>query len=595
MRAVRVILAGAIVLAMLGTLGATSATAGDRDQLAGVRWESMGGPPGAGRVMQLVQATDPVHVLYAVTENGVHRSTDQGKRWQPVSGLERIPVHSVAPRGTDLIVCGLGVHAVGDGGLRQLHSDGCDAVGTDADTIVFAHGSDSTKQVVVKRLDGTGVWQDVSPHVEDLDDLELPAAETFAGVTAGPIVPVGDHILAGFRVWIDASSEQENGGLYRWDDDDGTWSRVELPAPDGVVLQRLIVDPEAPRRVIATFRDPLLQERHHPISQLAFVSPDSGMTWSPVTDATVESNGVTDVFRLGRTQYLLNPYDGFMLRVKGSRWKLLPMPAVKGIPGDQVGLEAILIDPNDPSVAYGMPGSAWELGLVRSRDRMKSWHKMDRTIANSSPTIVVSQPDDPEVVLTSGNVIQESYATRDGGKTWSLFSPTTSGDELRIDPHDTSHLLLVDEMTNVFESVDGGRTFELAAGQFSGAKILDIEVAPDDARQVYVSNLGVGISRLGVDGAQHMSNSPDYAYDIEIDPDDSDVIYATNSPKKFESHSSVWRYDPEQAADFGWSEILRVEDSGGITSLRFRSLRLRHSLRGSDRFQGQHLGQPGPR
>ena len=69
------------------------------------------------------------------------------------------------------------------------------------------------------------------------------------------------------------------------------------------------------------------------------------------------------------------------------------------------------------------------------------------------------------------------------------------------------------------------------------------EIAPDDPGRFYVSNLGVGISRRGVNGWQHMSGSPDYAYDIEIDPDDSRVLYATNSPKKFEEQ---WDLKPRQ-------------------------------------------------
>ncbi len=551
------------------TLGASDTSSSPADFLADVRWESMAGPPGAGYVVQLVQTTRPTHTLYAVTQDATYQSADKGETWSTVPGLDRIRVASLAVRGGDVIACGDGVHELTGQGTRRLLPEPCETVGADRDTIVMTRGSGSKTGVVVKRLDGTGAWQDLSPRAADLAGLVLPPPGRPSGVSAGPIAPVGDDILAGFRVWVDAAAELENGGLYRWDDGAATWSQVQLPTPGGVVLARLITDPKHPRRVIATFRDPFLHEVQHTISRLVFESRDGGLTWSPLTDATVRSNGVTDVVNVGRSRYLVDPSDRYMVRVRGSGWKVLPAPAVKGIPGGSVGLETLLIDPADPKTAYGLTGSAWELGLVRSTDGLKSWHKMDGTIVRSSPTIVVSDPRDPAVLLTSGNIIQESYATRDDGKTWSLFSPTTSGDEVRIDPHDPDHLLVVDEMTNLFESLDGGRSFDQIATEFGGAKVLDFEVARDDPDLIYVSNLGVGISRFGGGEAQHLTNSPDYAYDIEIDPDDSRILYATNSPKKFENHSSVWRYRPDQVTDFGWSEILRVEDSAGITSLRF--------------------------
>jgi photosystem II stability/assembly factor-like uncharacterized protein len=242
---------------------------------------------------------------------------------------------------------------------------------------------------------------------------------------------------------------------------------------------------------------------------------------------------------------------------------------VAEFPGFSFGLGTVLIDPVDQSVAYAMYGSQWEMGMVKSTDGMQTWQKMDGTIIGSSPTIVVTHPTDPAAVLTSSNVIQQSYATHDGGSTWEPFSPSASDDEVRIDPHDPNHILLVDERTAFYESQDGGNTFTRVADEFTGAKVLDFEIAADDPDLIYVSNLGVGISRSVAGNWHHLSNSPDYAYDIEIDPDNSQIIYATNSPKKFEDHSSIWRYDPAESDGFGWSEILRVDDSPGITSLRF--------------------------
>jgi len=158
--------------------------------------------------------------------------------------------------------------------------------------------------------------------------------------------------------------------------------------------------------------------------------------------------------------------------------------------------------------------------------------------------------------------------TRDGGITWNP-SRRDSGDEVRIDPHDPTHMLLMDEMTRIYESHDSGRTFTRIAEDFSSAKILDFAVSKDGGK-VYASNMGVGISELTEQGEwRYMSGSPDYAYAIQIDPDDSSTLYAANSPKIFEDHSSVWKYSESEEENFGWREILRVENSRGITSLEF--------------------------
>ena len=60
-----------------------------------------------------------------------------------------------------------------------------------------------------------------------------------------------------------------------------------------------------------------------------------------------------------------------------------------------------------------------------------------------------------------------------------------------------------------------------------------------------------------------------YTYDIEIDPEDSNILYATYSPKIFENHSSIWRYSKYQEENFGWSEILRIDNSTGVASIEF--------------------------
>jgi hypothetical protein len=61
------------------------------------------------------------------------------------------------------------------------------------------------------------------------------------------------------------------------------------------------------------------------------------------------------------------------------------------------------------------------------------------------------------------------------------------GDEVRVDVHDSDHLIYVSEGTRIYESKNGGETFEQTAGQFAPAKAFDIEVSSKgDPERIYV-------------------------------------------------------------------------------------------------------------
>ncbi|MFC1787073.1 WD40/YVTN/BNR-like repeat-containing protein, partial [Halobacteriota archaeon] len=148
----------------------------------------------------------------------------------------------------------------------------------------------------------------------------------------------------------------------------------------------------------------------------------------------------------GSDYYLLNPYGGGMIKLTGSGYEKIKEPRISEFSEVGFNLDALLIDYDNPNIAYGKTGSIWALGMVKSVDGMKNWKKMDDDIIASSPTIIMTHPTDPNIVFTSGNVIQESYATRDWGQTWEPFTPVAAGDDVKIDPHNPDHILLVDEM-----------------------------------------------------------------------------------------------------------------------------------------------------
>ncbi len=542
-----------------------------------ILWESMGGPPGAGSVLGLIQNPSGSHELYTLTQHGdVYRSEDKGESWQLIKGLEGIHINSMVVYNDKLFIGGDGVrYCDSEANPIKVFEGWCDTlVVSDHKLFLVQPGKDigDLRILFTDLTTGEFNWEDIPISVSALSGLSIPSGDSGlkCGINISDIHAQGERILVNIIVKVEGSGELTNGRLYLSDNLGRAWSEIKLDVPDDVIISNMIQDTTDPEHILLLFRHPILHDATYPVSELIRESYNGGKTWNSVTDCTFMSNGITGVGIQGSTYYLLSPYDGYILKLAGSKYERMGMPWVKEFKEMAFNLDTILFDYDNPDIVYGKTGDVWALGLVKSEDGMRTWKKMDSDIVASSPTIVLAHPTEPDTIFTSGNIIQESYYTRDRGETWEPFTPITAGDEVRIDPHNPEHILLVDEMTNIYESYDSGRTFTQIAENFSSAKVFDFEIAQDG--RIYVSNIGVGISEYNPsegDGWRYMTDSPDYAYDIEIDPDDSNILYAAYSPKVFETHSSIWRYSRYQEENSGWAELLRVEDSRGITSLEF--------------------------
>jgi len=547
-----------------------------------ITWESMNGPPG-GRVGKLIQSHYNHNELYATvriwseTSQGVYKSEDKGEHWKGISELKNIYVSSIATFEDKLFVCGKGAYYLdSNDNLVKIFEGGCNEAIVSDNKLFLTYGIKDLKDDRILYTDLTSdrfEWKEIFFSESDFKDLVFPKNDIDFdyGIKIPNIVAKGNRIMANFIVEVQGSGEFTNGNLYVSENLGKTWSKVDLDKDDDVIISNIVQDPNNPEHIFLLFKHNIMHEFKSPISTLVKESFDGGRTWHPLTDADMDSNGITDIGIVGSVYYLLCPFDGYMLRLEDSSYERLNMPVVKGfeeVPGFQ--LETIFFDFDDSNIVYGNIGPMWSLGMIKSEDGMKTWEKMDKDIVASSRTIVIPHPTDPNTIYTSGNVIQESYYTTDAGKTWEPFSPTSAGDEARIDPHNPDHILVISEMTYLYESYDGGKTFKSINQDFSSAKIFDFEIAKDNPEKIYASNIGIGISEYDSQNQwRYIIGSPDYVYDFEIDPEDSDNLYAAYSPKIFENHSSIWRYSKDQKENFGWSELWRIENSKGITSLKF--------------------------
>lgn len=540
-----------------------------------ISWESLNGPSG-GRIFQLIQNPAGKHELYALSANGVFKSENKGESWNLIDKSDKIGANAIAVHKDKLFVASdNGAFCFeGDKDPEKVFKPGCRYLMVSGDklfvTILYP---DRTCPGIYYTELAPGIfnWQDITPTTSELNDLRLPKNSSFwHNITARNIVVCENRILANIVMEIEGSGIETNGGLYVSEDRGETWSRTKLDVPADVIASNIIQDPGDSKHIFATFRHPVMHDYTYPESELIRESFDGGRTWLRMTEFSQPSNGITDVSNLGPTHYLINPYSGFILKLEGSTQKMLSMPMIDSFPGAVFNLDALFFDKDNPDIVFGKCGTPWAYGLVKSLDNMKTWQKMDTGIVASSPNVIVTDPKNPEIVFTSGNVVQEKYCTRDGGKTWEPFSPTVAGNELKVDPHNPDHMILIDEMTRIYESFDGGKTFAQICINFSSAKTPSLAINPADPNKIFVSNIGTGISEyLGQSNWQYRTGSPDYAYDIVFDPEDGNILYATYSPKIFENYSSIWRYDRNVSENYGWKEILRLENTKGFTSLEF--------------------------
>jgi photosystem II stability/assembly factor-like uncharacterized protein len=409
----------------------------------------------------------------------------------------------------------------------------------------------------------------------------MPDSQFWAAVQVFGIILIENRIIAAIGVWVEGSSDDINGQLYISDDLGRSWAKSSLNITFGRLITVLAQNPLNPQHVVLGLRN-AQQEQLSGLSEMLFESIDGGSTW---LSATQSQEGVFHIseldFRAGDI-YVTLDYMNQIYRVHQSGVEVIEIAALPGFPNWNTGMKQIAFDLELPQTVYGI--TSWGFGLVKSEDGMQTWQKIENGILASSPTIVVAHPSNPSIIYTSGNIIQEKYFTSDFGQTWRPFMPDDPrGDEVRVDPHDPNHLIYMSEGTDLFESTDGGVTFQRIAEQFTSAKVFDIEVSSHDEwlaeglPKIYVSNLGVGISELTEQDSnadsfdwKTLRTSPDYAYAFSVHPTNANILYAGQSPRIFENEASIYKYDKNSTGNdvtFGWSKLATFDGMKGVTAL----------------------------
>jgi len=558
-------------------------------------WVSMDGPPGGG-VSVLKQNPYKRDELYAGAPPGFFVSNDQGTTFRRIGIPTLTYVNSISLAENFAVVTADFVYSY------DYQTEDMDIL-LESPATTFLHGddlyivtfssSDNKLECGIFRIAGL----DLSARI-DMDtqvplsviQIDMPVLETqtLFDITIPNILMVEDTLLitVGFI---------DHTGIYTYAEHkivaintgDGSYRIINHKLPEDLVLTKISQNPENPQHLVLVARNKRVGDtKARPISKLIYESTDGGSTWDTFTNNTFyQYHMIKDIDFSGGRIFFPRVAD-WILSVDASdhsSWERIDMPFFGNLNNRVAWLDWLNFDTNDPRIVYGgLDIESGFTGVIRSTDGMQSWEIIGDGIPSSQPSNVDIHPENGSILVTSGNIAHYPHITRDSGATWQrLLEETSMGDELVFDPHNPNHLVLVSEITDLLQTWDMGENWESLSERFHASRIFDLEASSQGNGQLFASLFGIGISQFpslnsreqilsGPEARfqwEHMYGSSDYAYDLELDPKNNKILYASYSPKFFENHASVFRYDGSTNGDAVWEEILKVENSTGISSI----------------------------
>jgi photosystem II stability/assembly factor-like uncharacterized protein len=262
-------------------------------------------------------------------------------------------------------------------------------------------------------------------------------------------------------------------GTYRSTDRGATWQLLEGPLSSGDVSTFLTIPGPSTSVLAAT-------------AYGLFISRDAGAIWQPLgkglpfnshiagllTDArqpnrvfaityaaspdqSPANGGASDSTPALRPPMLLRSADG------GTTWT----PASSGLPG--VLPMAWEIDPNDPNT---LVISSREL-VFRTEDAGLNWHASGLPAGGHFALAIA--PSDSTVIYVGGN---PPHRSMDRGATWQKLSPVVAGESgevtgMVVDPADAAHVWAAVSSKGVYETQDGGTSWQATGPGMEGKPI----------------------------------------------------------------------------------------------------------------------------
>lgn len=423
-----------------------------RSRDGGDNWTVLGQPSSQGQLLfnitaMAVAPDDPERLYVSVYGNGgytVWESQDMGDTWEAVGGigLPRVPIQSLVMTG------------------REPYR----LVAGTADGLFTSIG-------------GGGNWEK-EPLTDPLADVRTVA------VGARNIAPV--YVVVGGSIYTNEGSIYEDPGNDQHEWMFGKGLRAEE-------VRTVVVDPDNPDVAYAGVL--LLGEWS------VFITRNGGHTWEQTTSPPIEpippDTTALAVAKTpnGRTVLYAGTFGCSVFRSmdEGNSWETFGRSrcdqVVENMPVD---VRQLAIDVGDPSVVYAA-AAQW---FFRSLDGGWTWQSSH--LGTSSPIVaMVADPVKPHTVYVITR-FDGFLRSEDGGQTWqrmnSRYFEGAEPSALAVGSAQTGHVIVGASNGEVWETLDGGRTWRSIRENLAISFITTIATSEAMADRILVGSKSDGIA-----------------------------------------------------------------------------------------------------
>jgi len=516
-------------------------------------WERTAGPPGGSISCVAVDLDDSRFVFAAVERAGIYRSLDSGRTWV-------VSYPGIGQWIADICSTPHGIFAShNDFGLLRSTDRGATwrsiTVAPERRITGVRYGTHG--DVLLARtewgrlyasLDGGRTWHDATG--------DLPQDE---------ILDVG---IAGPETYWAAVGRTEPNGLYRTTDGGQTWQPSGPPPIVDAAARQILVAEDDPELILVGFYN-IHNEGRPPGVDYSWISSDGGASWTPHRGSFDPDNGWWPLAQgVDGALYVNNANHIYRSDDRGRTWRSLDL--IESLGGRRPGdISRMAVDPNDPARLY----VAVLNGVAASRDRGGSWTLESEGILQTRISLLAADPVHPNTVFAADANGGGTYRTTDGGSSWTWLNggglPHPWVDELVVHPTDPSTVYQIVDVADVYRSADAGDTWFHIWENFRFSSVVALAPAPSNPDVLYACKNGFGLFKSEDGGGRwrflHHSEI-DYTYTIAVHPGDPSIVLSGSIPKPFQDWAMVRR-----STDGGttWETPLRVDGSGGITSIAF--------------------------
>ena len=454
---------------------------------------------------------DPANpsTVFAGTSSGVFKSTDGGATWSEVGpftfdSFRSIVVHPTTP---DLVYLSTDadVYKSIDGGeswnvaRSGLPSTPIDVLAIDplSPEVLYAGTRGAG---VYKSTDGAATW---SPAQQGLSHLEARAL-AIDPQNSGTVY-VGTSRLV---------SSPDGQGVFKSTDGGANWTATNRgltatsilslatggSAPFPVVAGRVggdvlrsssqaagwevgRLDPQTTASISDLEFLPLSSIFFAATAEGVFKSDDDGESWEPtgfgptlVQDLEVTFPGLVTVYAASRRDGIASVYKSTNL---GASW-------IPTGPEDTFGLESLAVDPVSPSTLY--VGSNFG-EVFRSTDAGETWSRRDDGLDGSE--IIYALAVTPTKVLAG--TLNGLFETTDGGASWNLVTRDFIAESLAVDPVTPEVIYAGTFFRGVQRSVDGGATWSDFNTGMNHQRVGKLAIDSSPLRRIYAATEGGGV------------------------------------------------------------------------------------------------------